>query len=36
MSLPEVHRRVVDWLRHEAQRELEARGLIAQFRPMLN
>jgi hypothetical protein len=41
MPLPEVHRRIVDWLRREAVREqvlrdLTARDRIAQFRPLLN
>jgi hypothetical protein len=36
MPLPAVHRQVVDWLRHEARREVERRSAIAQFRPMLN
>ena len=35
MSLPEVHRQVIDWLWREAIRELGAEEFIAQFRPML-
>jgi hypothetical protein len=33
--LPELHRRVVDWLRLEAIHELVRRDLIDQFRPSL-
>jgi len=33
--LPEIHRQVSDWLRREAIRELVARNLIDQFRPLL-
>jgi SRSO17 transposase len=36
VPLPEVRRQVVDWLRDEARREFEPRGLIARFRLMLN
>jgi hypothetical protein len=35
VSLPEVHRRVIDWLWREAIRELGAKEFIAQFRPKL-
>jgi hypothetical protein len=35
VSLPEVHRQVIDWLRFEAIHELVATELIAQFRPKL-
>ena len=41
MPLPEVHRRVCDWLRREARREQTLRemmdpDLINRFRPLLN
>jgi hypothetical protein len=36
LPLPEVHRRVVDWLLWEAIRQFSARELIEQFRPLLN
>ena len=35
VSLPKVHRQVIDWLRREAIRELVAKEFIAQFQPKL-
>jgi len=36
VPLPEVHRRICDWLLDQARREVNKRERITQFRPLLN
>jgi hypothetical protein len=36
LPLPEIHRRICDWLLEQARRELNDRDRVAETRPMLS